>query len=767
MKNLIKSIFFIAAAGYLSACTQNDSETDNTPLVPDANMVDLTISTGRPEAADTRTMLAVDGTTPLWCPGDAIGVSVLLNGTYTNHEFVNNNSETPCETTTFSGSTAVGETIYSYYPYSPNEITAEGKVIAVIPDVQHPTPTSFDGAADFLVGKPTDMPKETTTIEGLQFKRMIGVLRILLKDNTAEKIITGQNIRSISVTTESELAGGCYLDLVEGELGSIYSNESQTVTAIYSPDTQYSIGTETAATYFVVYPQNIKKGSTLKISAITEKYNIGREIELPYDIEINAGQIAALTITIKDENAVESDPKLLAVSIDGVQAVQVSETAFQIKMPYGADVTALNPEYITNGASVELKYEQNGSNDASTVDLSSPVVLTLASPTGQTKEYKIAVHYSNLPTVYLTTPSAIKSKTTWTTDCTIDIWNAGKLNNLYEDVQIKGRGNSTWNYVKKPYAIKLASKAEVLGMPKHKRWVLLANYLDATCLRNATAFEIARRLDGLAWTPHGQFVDIVMNGTLIGNYYLCEQIKVDKNRVNITEIDPEDTDEIGVTGGYIFELDTYYDEMFKFKTRYRELPVQFKDPDEDIADAQFNYVQNYFNKVEELLYGENPEAEDVFDYIDLNSYVDWYLVHVIALNYEASHPKSCYMHKDRGGKLIAGPVWDFDWGTFRITSTGLILKTALWYDKLFENPMFVDRLKERWAANKLQLEAVETFIAETAEQIRESAEGNKVMWPVSGSPNFDGELPFVEAAAQLKQAYHQRLERVGKAIEAL
>ena len=772
MKTLLKSIMLAAASAMtLYACTENPDVAENNIPADDSNisqaekMIELTISIDKPETVTTRTMVAEDGVTPMWCPGDAIGVSVQVDDSYENYQFVSQIEEAS-KTTTFKGLTAVAETIYTYYPYTSNGVNAEGKTLADIPAVQNPAPTSFDGSADLLVGKPLPMTPETTNIEGLQFKRAGGFLKIVLKDQTGS--LAGQSVKSVSVSAESNLAGSAYLDLVNGELGAICGNESKTVTAAYTSATGYHIGDENAAAFLGVYPQTLATGSTLTISAATEGYGIERTITLPYDIEIAAGQITTLTVNLKAENISENEPFLLAMSIDGAEAEQIDETTFQIKMPYGTKTTALKPQFTTNGARVELKKEQNGSKDASTVDMSSPVTFTLTSPAGLTKDYKVAICYSDLPIVYITTPSAITSKDTWTENCTIDIWNAGKQSSTYEKAQMKGRGNSTWAYKKKPYAIKLDSKAEVLGMKKHKRWVLLANYLDVTCMRNATAFEIARQLDGLAWTPSGSFVDVVMNGELIGNYYLCEQIKVDKNRVNITEIGPEDMDEYDITGGYIFELDTYYDELFKFKTQYRNLPVQFKDPDEDINDVQFNYVENYFNKVEEILYGDNiDDSDDVFNYIDIDSYVDWYLVHTLALNREPNHPKSSYMHKDRGGKLIAGPVWDFDYGTFRLETSGLTIYNAIWYDALLNNKTFVTRLKERWVANKAKLEQVETFIEKTAEQIRESAEGNQVMWPVSGSPNYDGDLPFSEAIERMQQAYRQRIENIDKAIEAL
>lgn len=285
-------------------------------------------------------------------------------------------------------------------------------------------------------------------------------------------------------------------------------------------------------------------------------------------------------------------------------------------------------------------------------------------------------------------------------------------------------------------------------------------------MRNAVAFEIARRLPGLEWTPNGRFVELVMNGEFLGNYYLCEQIKVDENRVNVAEISPKDIDGEAVTGGYLFELDSYYDEQFKFRTAYRNLPVQFKDPDEDIATEQFDYVRDYFNTIESILYGKTEG--DVFDYIDLDSFVDWFLVNTLTGNREPKHPKSSYMNKDRGGKLKAGPVWDYDWETFLPNNEGLINKTDMWYDALFRNETFVKRLKERWNACKADVRTVGTFIDDTQAEIRESAEYNLKKWPLSGNDvNGDGSLSFDAAVARLKQAFQQKYELNDKAINAL
>ncbi len=485
---------------------------------------------------------------------------------------------------------------------------------------------------------------------------------------------------------------------------------------------------------------------------------------------------AALVLTTFDENgntcqlsslpfeiSFATGTELLSVAIGDAEAVRIDEETFQIKLPYETDLKNLHPKFSINGASITLK----DGGEVETADFSNPVWLSVTAADGAMQDYRVVVHYSNLPILYITTPSPIESKDEWTNQCSIEIWNAGEENGIYADVQMKGRGNTTWGFSKKPYAIKLDKKEKVLGMPKHKRWVLLANYLDGTYMRNAVAFEIARRLPGLAWTPRGRFVDVVVNGEMQGNYYLCEHIKIDENRVNIAEIAPDDIAGDAVTGGYIFELDINYDELYKFETSHRNLPVMFKDPDEDIADEQLSYVQNYFNTIEDILYGGNLGDENVFDYIDMDSFIDWWLVHELSFNGEPYWPKSSYMNKDRNGKLMAGPVWDFDYGTFRLNN-GIVVADDIWYGELFKKTEFVARVKERWNLYKEDLESVSAFIDETAADISESAAGNRVKWNIpNGDPNWDTNIPFSEAVAQMKQAYLQRIACIDAYITGL
>ena len=94
---------------------------------------------------------------------------------------------------------------------------------------------------------------------------------------------------------------------------------------------------------------------------------------------------------------------------------------------------------------------------------------------------------------------------------------------------IRGRGNTTWYWPKKPYLLKLAEKQSIFGMPKHKRWILLANFMDRTLMRNLVSMKVASMMSNLAWTPGCVPVELVLNGKHMGSYLLIEQVRVDRD----------------------------------------------------------------------------------------------------------------------------------------------------------------------------------------------------------------------------------------------
>ncbi len=443
----------------------------------------------------------------------------------------------------------------------------------------------------------------------------------------------------------------------------------------------------------------------------------------------------------------------------------ISGNEITFSSPYITDVTHLQPSFVTNGTVyVDNTMQKSG---ASEQDFTNPVTYKVVYANGDESSYIVTVKYSGLPVMEITTPNgaAITSKEDWMKNAEYKIIKTDGTIDCSGTLSIKGRGNSTWTYPKKPYAIKLDSKAKVLGLPKEKRFDLLANWMDRTLLRNDVSYHIANLTNTMGWNPTGKFVEVVLNGKHIGNYYLCEHIKVSENRVNITEIDKNTTSGDALTGGYIMELDTYYDETYKFKSASKNLPYMFKDPDE-VNDAQFNYMQQYVSDLESALYDDTKFAAREFtNYMDIDSYVDWWLVYELAGNAEPNWPKSCYVHKDVNGKMIAGPVWDFDWGTYQYGSSWKV-NNCMYYGQLFKDATFKARVKEKWNAQKALYEAVDTYIATQAEYLKHSDELNIALWPISQNVNGDEAMSFADAIKRMRDNYKNRITWMNTQISA-
>lgn len=273
---------------------------------------------------------------------------------------------------------------------------------------------------------------------------------------------------------------------------------------------------------------------------------------------------------------------------------------------------------------------------------------------------------TNLPAVIINTEGAktIDSKETYLPGIISVISEAGK--NFYSDsLEVRGRGNASWNFPKKPYKLKLANKKRLLDMPaKARKWTLINNYGDKTLMRNALAFKISEAI-GMDYTPACRLVDVIVNGEYEGTYQLCDQIEVRKNRVGITEMAPVDIAEPNLSGGYLLEVDAYADQEkshFTTSSSAYSLPVTIKSPDEDdIVPQQFNYIKDYFGKMATRLAG-NLYLNAKYGYrnfLDPESFLKHFLVGELSGNTDTYW--SVYMYKDRDStRFRTGPVWDFD-----------------------------------------------------------------------------------------------------------
>lgn len=156
--------------------------------------------------------------------------------------------------------------------------------------------------------------------------------------------------------------------------------------------------------------------------------------------------------------------------------------------------------------------------------------------------------------------------------------------------------------------------------------------------------------------------------------------------------------------------------------------------------------------------------------VDIDTFIDFWFVQEISGNYECNGPKSVYMYKDVNEKLKAGPCWDFDWGTYMPEKvTEWRAKTVgLWYPRLFLDPVFVARVKEKWAESKPDFLDIKNYVDSLSAVIRTSAEIDNAMWPLSTIKiNGDENISYEEAIERMKYYIDERIEWLDASIAAL
>ena len=290
MKKIFKAFFIMAATtATIISCSK---ESGNEAITNNEDLVQLTIIASNPQTK-TSTKTEIDGVTPYWSVGDAIGIT---KGT-SNYMFTTDITSKSA-TASFTGAVEVSSDLYAYYPFTANGLTTQGDVKIDLPGTQKPTVSSFDGNADLMIAKKFAVDPASTTVENLEFKRLGAIVKIVLIDKDAV-MISEQHPASVSMTAENYLTGRIYLKLEDQELGEVYYNQSYTATAEYTENTQYVLNGQNA-TYLVVYPQTLEEDSSLTVRAETEDYVIEKNITVPQGgIALEAGKITTLNINLE------------------------------------------------------------------------------------------------------------------------------------------------------------------------------------------------------------------------------------------------------------------------------------------------------------------------------------------------------------------------------------------------------------------------------------------------------------------------------------
>lgn len=364
-------------------------------------------------------------------------------------------------------------------------------------------------------------------------------------------------------------------------------------------------------------------------------------------------------------------------------------------------------------------------------DFSRPVTYTILAKDGTSRDYVVKLKaFTGIPILNITTEAPIVSKDDYVNGTLKVDGNMEYFDGLYDgNIQIKGRGNSTWYPEKKPYKIKLPIKSKMLGMPSDREWVLLANYFDKSLLRNKVGLEISKRFD-MAYTPRSRFVEVFLNGSYLGNYLLAESIKVSSDRLNIKSMDVNNPVD---STGYLLEVDVRLDGITNFISD-RDVRFVVKSP-EVVPATNLQYIKNYVNKIESKIYSYdfNPTTGYAAD-LDIDKFVDFYLINELMATNDACFFSSVFMFRDRGGKMTMGPLWDFDLSSGNVSyghvsPEGWSLDGSAWIFMLVRDPSFLARMKARW--NQLKADKIFTLMAyidQQANYLSNSQKENYLRW---------------------------------------
>lgn len=745
--------------------------------------------------------------------------------------------------------------VYAIYPYQEStSISTSGAVSFEMPAVQYYKENTFGLEANTMLSVTSDNMLKFKNVGGYLALKMYGnasgvqVSSIILRGNNNESlagpstIVMTEDGPSVSIASETASKQIRFYYETPVELGTSDNTDDCTVFWIVVPPVNFTNGFNVTVCTpdGKTYKQTTNKQFTINRSAVTRL--------APFMVTPTGSISASLTKVTSTRKIAKSDGgeqnKTYEASLDN------NTRTFTIQLPTVTDLSNnVTFNYTYSGGS-GIKLLANGKEVKSGDPIKAKGLETsiLVCKGDAEKRYTLKVTNTGLPVVRITTEGFTRQ--TIEGDTSHEDWRGSGLEDadghpiltesayiriempdgtpgmaevienspdvpVYEvTTSIKGRGNATWRYNKRPYALKLTAKRKVLGMPEHKRWVLLANWKDRTLLRNDAAFWLSDKT-GLPYTVKGQFVELEFNGVHRGNYYLCEQIKIDKNRVNIKDF----SEKKDITGGFLMEIDNNFDEKYRFLSEfYGEtkngnftpygLKYMFKEPDEDLPDTakyhMISFVQEMENRIKAIPnnvdnYRNNTDENYGYRaYLDMDSAIWFMFVQELTGNGDFFNtdggvsttyygPHSTYLYKDRKksdgteSKIFMGPVWDFDYHTFiyerkRTTWGREYVEESRWnkwvganqqnyyYYYLCKDPVFRSRMLSLWEGYKALVNSTDfaTYINSMAEYIKESEVLNTEMWGWSNTnldqgQNGDNNMDFLPAVAELIKAYSAKL----------
>ena len=422
--------------------------------------------------------------------------------------------------------------------------------------------------------------------------------------------------------------------------------------------------------------------------------------------------------------------------------------------------------YIVSASNLRMVVHEDGVNALTLVPFGREVDVTVTFATDKAKA---------VPIINITTEDgkAITSKTEYKT-AYFGIQGNGVFPDMEPvEMQIKGRGNTSWNWAKKPYRLKFPAKVKPFGMTAGKNWNLLSNHLSNSMMTNAIGLKVADMVQ-TAGANHIIPVDLYLNGEYKGSYNFTEKIGFSNNSLDIED----------ESCAALLELDSYYDETYKFHSDYYYLPVNIKSPDfsdtEDVISITQQQIQDDFNRLDDkLAYGES----DYDKLVDLDMMARFFLVNELVLNRELKHPKSTYLYSEDVSNInyddaseidydetpwIWGPIWDLDWAygyensstycrrdaTMDYFNNGLGSCTSYWQALRYDNDEFKRIYFLHWKDfMENHLDELIEYIQEYYEYAQPSFASNYDTWHV-------GSRDYAQNAEYAKSWLRERAEYI-------
>lgn len=457
------------------------------------------------------------------------------------------------------------------------------------------------------------------------------------------------------------------------------------------------------------------------------------------------------------------------------------------------------PEFTTNGVSVSVDGEKIVSGETP-LSFASPFTLTVTAENGDKKEYTVDLNCpqinTELPVLRLDiAASAITSKDVYTqinaelySPHTTEGW--WKTTSPETKIEIRGRGNSTWILPKKPYRLKFPEKVSPVGL-KHcsaKSWVLLANDMDKSLIRDALGWAMSRILfnpkenyhDALAvmFTPSAQFVNVYMMGPAgrpeyHGLYLMSDQMEYAKGRIEVDKLEAKDgSDAEKIKGGHILEVNIHSEPApIRFRTGTRRIQVDHKYPkDDDYDPAQYTFIEQHIAKAEQALYSStftNPTT-GWRKYFDEKTLADYIIVKELCGDMDGY--TSTYFYKRRGSdKLFFGPIWDVDkgWDNDKRNpqnvdkSASLMIKAGFqmpgangsdWFNRFWEDASFRSFVNNRWKEKRAELvNTVKALADELSGSMSKSIEANFTKWQFYYQASTEANMPAATYADEISR----------------